>query len=66
MDFAERLRDAMAEKKISQNVLAKKIGKRRETVRDYCSGKSKPSLEALKEICEVLGVSADFLLGLVE
>ena len=63
--FRERLNRALQENKISQRALAKKIGMSQSVVNNYCSGKREPSLDALILICNALGESADYLLGII-
>jgi len=62
--FAERLRDVLKEKQISQNELAVKIGMSRTIVNNYCTGKREPTLDSLILICKALSESANYLLGL--
>ena len=62
--FSERLRDSLRENNMSQNRLAKEIGMSQSIVNNYCTGRHEPNLETLVKICEALGESADFLLGL--
>ena len=61
--FHERLKETLKQKKVSQNELAKRIGVRQNAVWEWCNVGT-PSVERLKQICEILNVSADFLLGL--
>ena len=61
--FHERLKEILAQKKVSQRGLAKKLNVTQQTVNGWAN-KDIPTLERLKEICETLDVSADFLLGL--
>lgn len=51
---------------ITQSELAKRIGMSKSVVNEYCTGKKKPSIEVLVEICKALNESSDYLLGLVD
>jgi transcriptional regulator with XRE-family HTH domain len=65
-NFADRLKEALEVNKMSQSELARKIGLTSHIVNRYCSGKAKPSFNALISICKVLDESADYLLGLAD
>jgi transcriptional regulator with XRE-family HTH domain len=45
---------------------SKYLGISDRTVNSYCNGKSFPSLDALGEICRILDVSSDFLIGITD
>jgi transcriptional regulator with XRE-family HTH domain len=64
--FADRLKQVLKEKRIQQKELAMKLGISDRTVNSYCNGKSFPSLDALGEICRILDVSSDFLIGITD
>ena len=59
MNNLSRIRES---KKMNQLALSMKIGVAQETVSAYEMGKSYPSVATLLKLCEVLDVSADFLL----
>lgn len=66
--FAERLRETMQKQKLNQTQLAKKIADQegsltRQTISLYVNGQSKPDTDILTMLCDVLNVSADYLLG---
>lgn len=61
--FTERFNEAMSYSKTSYALLAKKLGITKATISMYKHGKAVPSLETFSQICEILDVSADFLLG---
>jgi transcriptional regulator with XRE-family HTH domain len=48
---------------MSQQDLAERIGKSRTTVTNIENGVQLPTVETLIRICDVLGVSADWILG---
>ncbi|MCI9504506.1 MAG: helix-turn-helix transcriptional regulator [Clostridia bacterium] len=62
--FKDRLNEALAENKLSQNAFAQKISMSQSIINNYCTGKREPSLNVLIIICKELNVSADYLLGL--
>lgn len=62
--FAANIRKLMDERAVTQDVLAKAIGKTRQTVSQYANGISEPSYEALIKIANFFCVSTDFLLGI--
>lgn len=64
--FSERLLECMQVSGITQSELAKRIGMSKSVVNEYCTGKKKPSIEVLVEICKALNESSDYLLGLVD
>lgn len=61
--FAANIRKLMDERAITQDVLAKAIGKTRQTVSQYANGISEPSYETLIKIANFFNVSIDYLLG---
>lgn len=61
--FRERLKEARKEKKLTQEMLAKKINTTKGTISNYENGHSTPSNEILRELADVLDVSVDYLLG---
>lgn len=64
--FRDRLREALTDRDMSQRQLAISMGKDPRTVNHVFKGPVHPDLGTLKEFCEKLGVSADWLLGLSE
>ena len=62
--FRERLNECLKENNLSQNKFAKEIGMSQSIVNNYCTGKREPSLDALMTICDALGETADYMLGL--
>lgn len=61
--FHERLKEKLKQKKVSQRELARRIGVAPQSVWEWMN-EGYPSVERLIQICEILEVSADFLLGL--
>ena len=62
--FVERLKEVLNEKQISQRELSKMVNLSHSMVSKYCSGKNEPTVSVLVLICNALGESADFLIGL--
>lgn len=63
-EFGQRLMVARQELGFSQIAMAKKIGVSRSTYQFYESARHEPPIATLIRLCEILGVSADKLLGL--
>ncbi|RNL52777.1 helix-turn-helix transcriptional regulator [Pedobacter jejuensis] len=57
-----RIKVALAEKKISNKLLAEHLGRRVETISRWCTNKQQPSLEELNSIAEFLKVDIRNLL----
>ena len=64
MNFIQILKDIMIDLNLNQTELANKIGVKQSQVSEWLSGKSKPSYDSLKAICENLQISGDRILGL--
>ena len=62
--FSERLVEAS--RGVSQASLANALGIGQSNVSMYLRGERVPSLEVFRLLCETLGVSADWLLGLAD
>ena len=65
-NWNERLRPAMdrakAERKITQTRIADALGVKQASVSDWRSGKKKPELERINQLCELLDISSAWLL----
>lgn len=61
--FAQRLRNFLEQKKVSQADVANAVGVLRQTIQQYVSGKSVPSYENLIKIANYFEVDASYLLG---
>ena len=64
MLFGERLLAIRKKRKISQEEIAKSIGKHAPLIGRYERGEVKPSIEVAVQIANALGVSLDYLVGL--
>lgn len=62
----ERLKEIRLEKGLTQKQLALAVGLTETALCNYEKGIREPSLDVLKQLCIVLDVSADYLLGLTD
>ena len=63
-ELTQRLTLCILHSQLSVRQLAEAIGQCPSTVYGWMKGRSTPGAHSLKGICEALGVSADWLLGL--
>ena len=63
-DFQENLREAIKSSSLSQKEIAEKLNVHPTTVNKYLREDTFPSLETFANLCEILDVSADDILGL--
>lgn len=63
-DIQKRLREAIQCSSISQKELAQRLGINPSTVSKYMRLDKYPSLDTFANICDILDVSADEILGL--
>ena len=61
--FCEKLKEAVKTSTFSYAELAKELNITKATMSMYKHGKAVPSLETFDKLCDLLDVSADFLLG---
>lgn len=62
----EKLKCARLDKQLSQNAAAELIGITRACYANYEQGIREPSIATIKNICSVLDISADYLVGLID
>ena len=62
--FKQRLYEELQHSKLTNREFAQKIGVSPEMVTQYFTTKKLPKLDTFTKICQVLGVSSDYLLGL--
>lgn len=62
--FGEKIKELRTAKKWTQKELAENIGQAQSTIFYWEQNKQEPTISALKRLCEVFDVSADYLLGL--
>ena len=65
-DIQKRLREAIQYGNISQKELAEKLGINPSTVSKYMRLDKYPSLDTFANICDVLDISADEILGITK
>ena len=63
-EIQKRLREAIALSPISQKELAEKLGVNPSTISKYMRLDKFPSIDTFANLCEILDVSADEILGL--
>ena len=59
-----RLREAIKQSGIPQNIIAKEIGVSPQTVSKYMREDVFPALDTLAKLCKVLDVKSDYILGI--
>ena len=64
--FSERLCILMAERKVNGKEIAKEIGRQRQTIYNYKTGKTEPNITDILCIAKYFGVTTDYLLGIDE
>ena len=62
--FGEKLKELRIEHGLTQKQTAMRVGLTRNAIANYEANIREPSLQTLKELCELFDVSADYLLGL--
>jgi transcriptional regulator with XRE-family HTH domain len=65
-ELSDRLRQLRRAMNLSQKELARQAGVSQPYIAELEQGVKKPSVEVLQKLCDALGCSADFLLGLAE
>lgn len=65
-EFGIRLKKALKHKRLTQRKLCQLLDVDKKTVNSWCNDYFYPNIGYLKQICEILGVSADYLLELEE
>lgn len=66
MKFTERFNEILKTSEKTQIEIAKALNVSKQCVNDYKTGKSFPSLETFYDLCKILDISSDYLLGLTE
>ena len=66
MKFAERLTMELKSSGLQQKEIAEKLRISPANITNWKTGKNIPSLEIFYELCKILDVSADYLLGLTD
>lgn len=63
MALADNLKQARTRKGLKQEELAKLVGKSKNVISNWERGDNKPDADTLFELCDILNVDANFLLG---
>ena len=66
MKFQERLIMELKYSKFTQKEIAERLGISEGNITNWKNGENLPSLEVFYELCNLLEVSADYLLGIEE
>ena len=61
--FSNRIKEARERKKITQKMLALRLGIAQTTVSGWENGSKRPSVDTIVQISDILDVSTDYLLG---
>lgn len=61
--FGQRLRILRTASSMTQNELADRIGATKQAISQYEHGKRTPDLDTLLFLCDLFGVTADYILG---
>ena len=62
----ERLKQEIKNSNKTIKEISKLLGVSPEMITQYCTTKKLPRLDTFAKLCEILGVSADYILGLKE
>ena len=62
--FEIRLKELRAEKGITQKELAVELGTTDDSIYSWEKGRSQPSIDMIRKLCNYFNVSAGYLLGL--
>jgi len=64
--FSKRLSECRKLKGLTQQKLGELVGTHKQAVNNWEKGLASPNLNTFRMLCEYLGVSADYLLGLTD
>lgn len=64
--FCERFNEILKTCGLTQREIAKRCHIYKTNISQYKNGETQPTLQVLMNLCEVLDVSADYLLGLTD
>lgn len=65
-DIKARLREEIKRSGMTTVELARRVGVSSEMITQYCTTKKLPRLDTFARLCQVLDVSADYILGIDE
>ncbi len=63
-DISKRITEAIKQSGLTQKSIADKLGIRQQTVSCYINGKKLPALDTLANLCVVLDLNANDILGI--
>ena len=63
-DIKARLREEIKRSGMTTVELARRVGVSSELITQYCTTKKLPRLDTFARLCQVLDVSADYILGI--
>ena len=63
-DIKSRLREEIKRSGMTTVELARRVGVSSEMITQYCTTKKLPRLDTFARLCQVLDVSADYILGI--
>lgn len=66
LKFCERLTEVLKDSKYKQNEIAEMLHIDESNISQYKVGATQPSFEIFINLCQILDVSADYLLGLTD
>ena len=66
MIFQKRFNEALKQTTLNQKEIAEKCGIHPSCITQYKNGESEPTLETLYNLCKILNISSDYLLGLAD
>lgn len=58
--------EAIKQSGLSQSEIARKLNLRHQSVNKYVCGESMPALDTFANLCAILDVEADYILGLID
>ena len=64
--IADRLKYSLYIRDMTQKDLSKQSGVAEATINRYCQGAIQPGAKSIVAICRTLGISSDWLLGIIE
>ena len=65
-EIKNRIKELRKEKGLTQKQLAELVNKSETGLASWEQGLSEPSINDIRALCKIFGVSADYLLGLVD
>lgn len=66
MIFKDRFNEVLKQTDLKQKDIAEQCGIHPSCITQYKTGESEPTLKTLFDLCRILNVSSDYLLGLSE